>query len=196
MEEGGRAAKRPRLGSEERSEGASTTLPVAEAVKHLLYVQWFGTAGQSKLNKLQLRRLDDLEALQALPKELLQSQYPTADQLPDYCTNAAYTRFTPAVECLALPGDVVRTEARLVLSYQGWEWTLLKKDSAVSERQPGAGNMQVMAAEFLGSDPLMAALGLRMALIAYPIVALDKAFLDEAHARLLAAPDSFRGLLC
>jgi hypothetical protein len=64
MEEGGRAAKRPRLGSEERSEGASTTLPVAEAVKHLLYVQWFGTAGQSKLNKLQLRRLDDLEALQ------------------------------------------------------------------------------------------------------------------------------------
>lgn len=178
--------------------------------------------------------------VQALPKELLQSQYPTADQLPDYCTNAAYTRFTPAVECLALPGDVVRTEARLVLSYQGWEWTLLKKDSAVSERQPGAGNMQVMvracccrpvshllaicscgpilshcahpptlpshahaclyvrtqAAEFLGSDPLMAALGLRMALIAYPIVALDKAFLDEAHARLLAAPDSFRGLLC
>lgn len=32
----------------------------------------------------------------------------------------------------------------------------------------------LQAAEFMGSDPLMAALGLRLALIAYPVVALSK----------------------
>lgn len=32
----------------------------------------------------------------------------------------------------------------------------------------------VQTAEFMGSDPLMAALGLRIALIAYPVVALSK----------------------
>lgn len=33
----------------------------------------------------------------------------------------------------------------------------------------------LQTAEFMGSDPLMAALGLRISLIAYPVVALSKA---------------------
>jgi len=32
----------------------------------------------------------------------------------------------------------------------------------------------LQTAEFMGSDPLMAALGLRISLIAYPVVALRK----------------------
>lgn len=42
--------------------------------------------------------------VQELPKELVESHYPTTEQLPDYFTNTAYIRFTPEVDCLALPG--------------------------------------------------------------------------------------------
>jgi hypothetical protein len=41
---------------------------------------------------------------QELPKELVESQFPSTQQLPDYFTNASYTRFTPEVDCLPLPG--------------------------------------------------------------------------------------------
>lgn len=41
---------------------------------------------------------------QELPKELVESHYPTTQQQPDYFTNTAYIRFTPEVDCLALPG--------------------------------------------------------------------------------------------
>ena len=41
---------------------------------------------------------------QDLPKELVESHYPSTQQLPDYFTNTAYVRFTPEVDCLALPG--------------------------------------------------------------------------------------------
>ena len=41
---------------------------------------------------------------QDLPKELVESHYPSTEQLPDYFTNAAYVRFTPETDCLALPG--------------------------------------------------------------------------------------------
>lgn len=104
--------------------------------------------GQTKLNKLPLRQIDNLEALevgciaavglaevvcpaaarrglhvahssaglstnlvypffcaQELPKELVESHYPTTEQLPDYFTNTEYIRFTPEVDCLALPGE-------------------------------------------------------------------------------------------
>jgi hypothetical protein len=43
--------------------------------------------------------------VQDLPKELVDSHYPSTDQLPDYFTNTAYIRFTPEVDCLALPGE-------------------------------------------------------------------------------------------
>lgn len=43
--------------------------------------------------------------MQDLPKELVESHYPSEQSLPDYFTNTAYVRFTPEVDCLALPGE-------------------------------------------------------------------------------------------
>jgi hypothetical protein len=45
---------------------------------------------------------------------------------------------------LADAGDVVRTELRLALSYQGWEYTVLKKDSSQSSSSSGGQEIQVM----------------------------------------------------
>ncbi|KAF8061298.1 hypothetical protein HT031_004389 [Scenedesmus sp. PABB004] len=185
------AAKRRRLAAPDAA--APQQQRHAEAIEHILYIRWFGGQGQTKLNKLELRPLATLDALQDLPKELVESHYATPAQLPDYCTSEAFSRFTPATECLALPGDVVRTELRLVLCYRDWEYTVLRKDSGRAAR--GDADIQVMTAEFMGSDPLMAALGLRISLVAYPVVGIRKGFLEDAHERLLAAPDEFCGLL-
>lgn len=144
---GERAAKRPRITREEPDSD--------EEVEHILYVRWHGNAGQTKLNKLALKRLEGdkveslkvsevstyralcmpwvanqgthrawpsscqllcfccltllrhtcLRILQDLPKELIDSQYPSTSEFPDYFTNSAYIRFTPHVEALALPGE-------------------------------------------------------------------------------------------
>ncbi|WIA14210.1 hypothetical protein OEZ85_002749 [Tetradesmus obliquus] len=167
-----------------------------EQIEHILYIRWHGNAGQTKLNRVGLKRLDNgVDSLKDLPKELINSHYPNSRDFPDYFTNADYVRFTPQVECLVLPGDVVRTELRLALSYQGWEYTVLKKDSSHSSNSGAGQDIQVMTAEFMGSDPFMALLGLRMALIAYPVVALSRVFLDDVHQRLLAAPEAFKGML-
>lgn len=198
-EEEARPYKRRRVGATDGSEAVTSPQPGTdeveqEPIRHLLYVRWFGGQGQTKLNKLPLKQIDTLEALEDLPKELVDSHYPSTDQLPDYFTNTAYIRFTPEVDCLALPGDVVRTELRLVLCYGGWEYTILKRDTTHNDPGPEQ-TIRVMTAEFMGSDPLMAALGLRISLIAYPVVALSKRFLDEVHERLMAAPDDFKGML-
>jgi hypothetical protein len=91
----------------------------------------------------------------------------------------------------------MRTEVRLVLLYRGWEYTVLRED--VTHRQAAGGgdhNVHLMTSEFLGAvDPIMAALGLRTSLVAYPVVAVKKSFLDDVHERMLAAPDSFKGML-
>jgi hypothetical protein len=51
-------------------------------------------------------------------------------------------------DCCVLPvcdaGDVVRTELRLALSFQGWEYTVLKKDSNQSISSSGGQEIQVM----------------------------------------------------
>ncbi|KAF6254047.1 hypothetical protein COO60DRAFT_1543496 [Scenedesmus sp. NREL 46B-D3] len=190
------ARKRQRLSAVAEAEQQQQQPQHQEDIEHILYVRWHGNAGQTKLNRVGLSRLDNgVDSLKDLPKELIDSQYPSSRDFPDYFTSADYVRFTPQVECLVLPGDVVRTELRLALSYQGWEYTVLKKDNSLSNSSGGGQEIQVMTAEFMGSDPFMALLGLRMALIAYPVVALSKAFLDDVHQRLLTAPDAFKGIL-
>eukprot|EP00878_Enallax_costatus_P035857 GHUV01040098.1.p1 GENE.GHUV01040098.1~~GHUV01040098.1.p1 ORF type:complete len:135 (+),score=36.31 GHUV01040098.1:247-651(+) len=96
-----RPVKRQRLDSvQQRPQGC-------EQIEHILYVRWHGQQGQSKLNKLPLRDLEQLDALKDLPKELIESHYPTSSQFPEYFTSSDYIRFTPQVECLALPGKQV-----------------------------------------------------------------------------------------
>eukprot|EP00882_Tetradesmus_deserticola_P027109 GHRQ01029966.1.p1 GENE.GHRQ01029966.1~~GHRQ01029966.1.p1 ORF type:complete len:195 (+),score=30.53 GHRQ01029966.1:164-748(+) len=139
------ARKRQRLSTVSEAEQQQQKPQQREVIEHILYVRWHGTAGQTKLNRLGLSRLDNgVHSLKDLPKELIDSQYPSSTDFPDYFTNADYVQFTPQVECLVLPGDVVRTELRLALSYQGWEYTVLKKDSSSSSSSSnGSGGREI-----------------------------------------------------
>jgi hypothetical protein len=131
---------------------------------------------------------------QELGKELVAKAYEHAAR-PDFLASPDYARFTPARECLAVPGDIVRTELRLVLAHGGWEYCVLKR--ALTASAPADSDMLVTAIEFEGrpEEAILGALGLRVSLIAYPIVALRKSFLEGVTARLRADPGSFQGLL-
>jgi hypothetical protein len=65
-----RPFKRRRLGAgtdgTDGNEAASSQRDLEQEtpIRHLLYIRWFGGQGQTKLNKLPLRQIDTLEALE------------------------------------------------------------------------------------------------------------------------------------
>lgn len=68
-EEEARPFKRRRVGATDGSEAVTSPQPGTheqeqEPIRHLLYVRWFGGQGQTKLNKLPLKQIDTLEALE------------------------------------------------------------------------------------------------------------------------------------
>ncbi|KIZ05561.1 hypothetical protein MNEG_2400 [Monoraphidium neglectum] len=91
--------------------------------------------------------------------------------------------------------DIIRTELRLVLVHEGWEYCVLKR--TLSPAPQPQGDMLVTAVEFEGrpEEAILGTLGFRVSLIAYPIIALRKAFLEEVTGRLLGDPAAFQGIL-
>lgn len=66
-------------------------------------------------------------AWQGISKDLITRAFP-ADDRPDYITSADFYRFTPDEEFMNLPGDISRTEFRLVVTHEGWEYTVLGRE--------------------------------------------------------------------
>lgn len=169
-------AKRQRLLSNSGG-GASTSGGggAADELTWTLMVRWFGpAAGQTKVTALPLRAVSGVDALPRLGRELVFKAYAPPRPRPDFIASPDFARFTPARECLAVPGDVVRTELRLVVSHGGWEYCVLRH--ALTPLAPADSNMLVTAIEFEGrpEEAFLGALGFRVSLIAYPIVALRK----------------------
>jgi len=65
--------------------------------------------------------------LQGISKNLVEKAFPVAER-PDYLTGADFYKFTPAEEFMSLPGDIARTEFRLVVTHEGWEYCILERD--------------------------------------------------------------------
>lgn len=59
-------------------------------------------------------------------RRLIKGAFPPG-ALPDYLTSPAYYKFAPAEELISLPGDIARTEFRLVATLEGWEYTLCER---------------------------------------------------------------------
>jgi hypothetical protein len=64
-----RPFKRRKLGAGDGTDGneaasSQQDLEQETPIRHLLYIRWFGGQGQTKLNKLPLRQIDTLEALE------------------------------------------------------------------------------------------------------------------------------------
>lgn len=52
--------------------------------------------------------------------------------LPDYLTSPDFYKFSPAEDFLALPGDIARTNFRLVVTLGGWEYGVADRELGVN----------------------------------------------------------------
>lgn len=74
-----------------------------------------------------LASLRVLCVVQGISKNLVEKAFPVAER-PDYLTGPDFYKFTPAEEFMSLPGDIARTEFRLVITHDGWEYCILERD--------------------------------------------------------------------
>ncbi|GBF87671.1 hypothetical protein Rsub_00382 [Raphidocelis subcapitata] len=192
----GSEGDRPPPAKRARVEAAAEAGEDGGSLSYTLYVRWFGpSAGQTKVTALPLRAVSGVDALPELGKELVQKAYPEPNSQPEFLASPDFFRFTPLRECLAVPGDIVRTELRLVITHGGWEYCVLKR--ALTPAPTRDGDMLVTAIEFEGrpEEAILGTLGFRVSLIAYPCVAVRRTFLDGVKERLLRDPASFQGIL-
>ncbi len=215
--------------------------PPAHAAPHLLL-----TAPKPRSHALLLRPIAGVTALHGVSRRLLDRAYtpeaapttassapstsappaPAPAYPPHLTASAAHYHFTPTPEFLSLPGDVSRTEFRLVLACGGWEYVILRRDmheggggggsgsaAAVEvEEEGGEGEggggkagppppsapparhkLLVTAVEFESAAVMAGTLGVRLALVAYPVVTVSRSFLDAAVRAARAG--GLRGLL-
>jgi len=94
-----------------------------------------------------------------------------------------YQQFTPVDHFLSLPGDVTRTEFRLAGEYRGEEYTLLERELGCDGEVDL--NMLVTVVEFDTLAPMIDPMGVEVSLVAYPLIALKRSFLEDSLDRLI-----------
>lgn len=64
---------------------------------------------------------------QGISKNLVSRAFPETER-PDYLTSDEFLKFTPTDDFMSLPGEILRTEFRLVVTHDGWEYTVLERE--------------------------------------------------------------------
>lgn len=172
---------------------------------HLL-VKWssasgLGEAVKVRMNRLDLTSLDNVDKLGGLARGLIDRNFPSEAPRPDYLTSDQFSRYTPVESCLSYPLDVVKTEFKLVASYRGWEYVIhvfdpaTTRDRPISLLSPELKRLFVTVVEFESVAIVLGNLGVRISLVAYPVISIDKVFLDEVRTKLRTDP-TYKGVLC
>ena len=66
--------------------------------------------------------------MQGISKNLVSRAFPSGPERPDYLTSEEFVKFTPTEDFMSLPGEIFRTEFRLVVTHEGWEYTVLERE--------------------------------------------------------------------
>ncbi|XP_075265445.1 uncharacterized protein LOC142357807 [Convolutriloba macropyga] len=155
-----------------------------------LFVRWYSPTGKTRVNHLLLKPIQGVQSLEGISKDLVARAFPESNR-PDYITSQDFYKFTPADQFMSLPGEIARTEFRLVATHDGYEYTVLERELG-AHRDPER-KMLVTVIEFESTALMIGQLGMRVSLIAYPVVSIRKSFLDSIEEQLRTNP-SFKGL--
>mmetsp|Transcript_31045 Transcript_31045/g.55594 ORF Transcript_31045/g.55594 Transcript_31045/m.55594 type:complete len:272 (-) Transcript_31045:259-1074(-) len=169
--------------------GQSAEKPTSQQLS--LYVRWYSPTGKTKVNHLVLKPIEGVECLEGISKDLVTRAFPVDDR-PDYITSEEFYRFTPDEEFMNLPGDIARTEFRLVVKHEGYEYTVLGRELG-AHRDPER-KMLVTVIEFESTALMIGRLGVTISLIAYPVISVKKTFLNSIRDELETNPE-FKGIL-
>lgn len=164
-----------------------------------LTVKWKTVNGKCRQNNLVLQRIGNpIHDLTGMAKDLVGRAF-QPNSMPIHLTSAShlYYHFSPVQECLSLPSDVASTVLKLVVQYDGWEYVVyeraLRTEASASEDEDTP--LLVTVIEFESTAMVIGALGIRVQLVAYPVVSIRKEFLDDVDFRLRCDPDGFKGIL-
>jgi len=124
-----------------------------------------------------------LPGLQGVSSSLVQQAIENSEFPQHLLSSHCYQQFTPVDHFLSLPGDVTRTEFRLAGEYCGEEYTLLER--ALGCDGEGDLNMLVTVVEFDTLAPMIGPMGVEVSLVAYPLIALKRSFLEDSLHRLI-----------
>jgi len=107
-----------------------------------------------------------------------------------------YLKFGTSNECLNFPIDIVSTEFKLLAMHEGWQYCLHETGGLgrQNSQETGPPRMHVTIIEFESIARVIGHLGIRLQMVAYPVVAVSRAFLDDAVARMREDPE-FKGIL-
>ncbi|GIL86052.1 hypothetical protein Vretimale_9078 [Volvox reticuliferus] len=178
----------------------SPARPLRKALSLGLFVSWHTMGSKSRHNCLNLKRVPGVDDLQGLARDLMTRAFPP-DSMPPHLSSAAsrnYYHFTPEQECLSLPSDVARTQLKLVVTFDGWEYVVYERKLLTEGPQPdetGDTPLLVTVVEFESTALVIGHLGIRVQLVSYPTVSIRKDFLDDIDFRLRADPENFQGIL-
>lgn len=92
-----------------------------------LFVRWHAEGGGVRVNRLRLNPFSSINELRGLSRRLVKSAFSEAASLPDYLVCPEWYKFSPAEQLVSLPGDIARTEFRLAVTLEGWEFTLCER---------------------------------------------------------------------
>mmetsp|Transcript_17482 Transcript_17482/g.52552 ORF Transcript_17482/g.52552 Transcript_17482/m.52552 type:complete len:206 (-) Transcript_17482:438-1055(-) len=193
----------PRWGAEEADGAAASTSgaqakPMSDELELSLQVKWTsgtGTSqgpGKTRITRLMLKPLEDVDRLGGLSKGLMDRAFP-AESRPNYLTDDLFYRWTPHETCLSYPLDVANTEFKLIAKYNGWEYVILKHEVGINMEQPDRA-LFVTVIEFESVAVVLGNLGIRISLVAYPVVCVQKLFLDDVRQQL-KHNSNFKGIL-
>lgn len=145
--------------------------------------------------------LDHVDKLGGLARGLIDRNYPSEMPRPDHLTSDQFSRYTPIESCLSFPLDVVKTEFKLVATYGGWEYVVhvfdpsTTRDRPISLLSPELKRLFVTVVEFESVAIVLGNLGVRISLVSYPVISIDKTFLEDVRTKLRTDP-TYRGVLC
>lgn len=160
-----------------------------------LIIKWttgMGDRSKTRINRLPLKQLESLEKLGSLAKSLMDRAFPVESR-PEYLSDELHYRWTPEEACMSYPMDVTKTEFKLAAMYNGWEYVVLSHELG-NHVEPQDRNLSVTVIEFESVAVVLGNIGIRVSLVAYPVVCVQKCFLDNIKQQLISNPH-FKGIL-
>lgn len=141
-----------------------------------LYVRWFSACGKSRVARLPLEPIPrGVSGLRRFFKQLIKGAYPNS-AFPNFLTCPEYYVLSPADDFVSMPGDIARTHFRLVVTLDGWEYTVAERELG-AEADPNR-TLVVTVAEFETDTLKVGGSEVVVQLVSYPTVCVRQDFLD------------------
>jgi len=157
-----------------------------------IHVKWVSATGKTKVTELPLKMVESTNDLTGVHKRLTNRVFAERD-LPDFLVSDNYLKFSTCEECLNMPLEVLSTNFKLAAFKDGWQYVVHDSRVSAPETSDNQPKLHVTIIEFDSIAHIIGHLGIRMSMVAYPLITIHKEFLLTTLHQLRTDPN-FRGI--